>query len=98
MGDKKISGTAQARKRYGLLHHLTLLWDLDFKLCECLLKEPSKRPDYRAKRTHSDFLTTFKIENLSFSQTKSEINSLLNGILATGNSKEITKSEKNYCF
>jgi len=68
INDKKISGTAQARKRHGLLHHLTLLWDLDFELCSALLREPNKRPDYRSQRTHSDFITTFKREKLTFTQ------------------------------
>jgi len=68
IGEKKISGTAQSRKRHGLLHHLTLLWDLDFNLCSELLREPNKRPDYRSHRTHADFITTFKREKLSFTQ------------------------------
>ena len=38
------------------------------------------------------FLTLFLNLNLSFSQTKSEIDSLLNGIVETENSKEITKN------
>jgi lipoate---protein ligase len=68
IADKKISGTAQSRKRFGLLHHLTLLWDIDFNLCEEILKEPEKRPDYRDKRIHSDFITTFSNEGIQFSK------------------------------
>jgi len=40
------------------------------------------------------FLTILLNLNLSFSQTESEINSLLNGISETENSKEITKTEQ----
>jgi len=39
------------------------------------------------------FLTIFLNLNLCFSQTRSEIDSLLNGILETKNFKEITKNE-----
>jgi lipoate---protein ligase len=68
LNDKKVSGTAQSRKRYGLLHHLTLLWKLDFPQCERILKEPEKRPEYRMKRSHSDFVTTFEEEKMNITQ------------------------------
>jgi lipoate-protein ligase A len=57
--DRKVSGTAQARKRFGLLQHLTLLWHLGFAMCERALREPEKSPDYRQARKHSYFITTF---------------------------------------
>jgi lipoate-protein ligase A len=60
IGDLKISGTAQARKRHGLLHHLTLLIDFDLQSIANLLKEPEKRPDYRGQREHRQFVTTLK--------------------------------------
>ncbi|AFM04731.1 hypothetical protein Fleli_2359 [Bernardetia litoralis DSM 6794] len=46
------------------------------------------------KKTILTFLIIILNLNLSFSQTKSEIDSLLNGISETENSKEITKSEQ----
>lgn len=58
IGDLKISGTAQARKRHGLLHHLTLLVDFDTSNISELLQEPAKRPDYRGERVHRQFVTT----------------------------------------
>jgi len=66
--EKKLSGTAQARKRHGLLHHMTLLMDFDLNLIPLLLKEPEKRPDYRLHRNHLDFVTSFKSEGISFSR------------------------------
>lgn len=54
--EKKVSGTAQARKRHGILHHMTLLLHADYSGMQHYLKEPSKRPDYRSERTHSDFV------------------------------------------
>ena len=62
IGNKKFSGTAQARKRHGLLHHLTILVDFDLNLIPTFLKEPEKRPDYRHQRNHLDFLTNLKDE------------------------------------
>lgn len=67
IGEKKFSGTAQSRKRFGILHHLTLLWETDYELMRSLLKEPEKRPEYRGDRDHRDFVTTFKEEGFSFS-------------------------------
>lgn len=57
---KKISGTAQARKRFGLLHHMTLL--LDDRLLTLLdsLQEPQRRPTYRGNRTHQQFVTSLQ--------------------------------------
>jgi lipoate---protein ligase len=69
IGDKKISGTAQARKRHGLLHHMTLLVDFDLSKIHSLLKEPEKRPDYRGERSHHQFVTTLK--NEGYTLTKS---------------------------
>jgi len=54
--DRKISGTAQARKRFGLLHHMTLLLDVDYDNLNRYLKEPLKQPDYRQQRSHRDFV------------------------------------------
>jgi lipoate-protein ligase A len=62
IGDKKISGTAQARKRFGILHHLTLLVDFDTSIIAKVQSEPEKQPDYREKRSHDDFITTLERE------------------------------------
>ncbi|MBF0196174.1 MAG: lipoate--protein ligase family protein [Planctomycetes bacterium] len=59
---KKISGTAQARKRHGLLHHMTLLMDFDLAVVSKVLKEPEKRPEYRKLRQHEVFITDLKRE------------------------------------
>jgi len=52
----KISGSAQKRKRRFLLFHATLLHDFDPALVALYLREPARRPEYRAARTHSQFL------------------------------------------
>ncbi|MGC8738704.1 MAG: lipoate--protein ligase family protein [Candidatus Hydrogenedens sp.] len=53
---KKISGNAQRRNSKVLLHHGTLLYRLDYNLLENTLKIPRIQPEYRAGRTHKDFV------------------------------------------
>jgi lipoate-protein ligase A len=55
---RKVSGNAQRRKRRFLLFHGTLLLAPDLNLMSQLLPMPSRQPDYRANRTHADFLGT----------------------------------------
>jgi len=61
---KKISGNAQARKKNTMLHHGTLLVNLDINKISKHLKTPKEMPEYRNARTHKDFLTTFKKEKI----------------------------------
>jgi len=56
---RKISGNSQQRKRRFLLHHGTILYAFDAKLVERYLLMPSRQPDYRLQRNHSEFLTNF---------------------------------------
>ncbi len=56
MGELKVSGNAQRRKRLALLHHGTLLYRARYDLMERCLREPGIRPDYRGARTHRDFV------------------------------------------
>jgi lipoate-protein ligase A len=58
VGNLKISGNAQARKWRAVLLHGTLLVDIDRELMEAVLKHPSKEPDYRDGRSHSEFIVT----------------------------------------
>lgn len=58
VGDLKISGNAQARKRKAVLLHGTLMVDIDRKLMSSILRYPDKEPDYRNGRTHSNFVTS----------------------------------------
>ena len=58
VGDRKISGNAQARRWKALLVHGTLLVDFDYELAEATLKYPPREPAYRQRRFHRDFLIT----------------------------------------
>lgn len=60
VGNRKISGNAQAWRWKSLLVHGTLLVDFDFDLAGKILKHPSREPDYRRGRSHRDFLVTLR--------------------------------------
>jgi len=53
----KFSGNAQRRKKNFLLFHGTFLLNFDIPLIGRFLRMPSKEPDYRQSRSHTDFLT-----------------------------------------
>jgi lipoate-protein ligase A len=60
VGDRKISGNAQARRWKALLVHGTLLVDFDYDLADAVLQYPPREPAYRLGRTHRDFLVTLR--------------------------------------
>jgi len=59
--DKKFSGNAQRRGRNFILHHGTILYGFDLPLISRYLKIPKKMPDYRANRTHADFVANIPV-------------------------------------
>jgi lipoate-protein ligase A len=56
LNNRKVSGNSQRRRRHFILFHGTLLLKPDLGLMEQLLRMPSRKPDYRDTRSHSDFL------------------------------------------
>lgn len=62
---RKFSGNAQKRRARTFLFHGTVLLDFDLELVQQVLRPPSKEPDYRAKRSHSDFITNVPLERES---------------------------------
>src|SRR5262249_36514773 len=56
LGGRKFSGNAQQRKRGHLLHHGTLLYAFDVGRIARYLRLPPRQPEYRAGRSHRDFL------------------------------------------
>jgi len=58
LGEHKVSGNAQRRRRNAFLHHGTLLHRVDTGAMKRYLTEPTDRPDYRGDRPHDRFLTT----------------------------------------
>jgi lipoate---protein ligase len=69
----KFSGNAQRRRKHFLLFHGCFLLNTNIPLISSALLMPSKQPDYRLNRTHSDFLM-----NISFPAAE------LKGALAKG--------------
>jgi lipoate-protein ligase A len=61
LDDLKFSGNAQRRRQKFLLFHGTFLLDFDLPLLAQVLKPPPKQPDYRAGRSHLDFLTNLEV-------------------------------------
>jgi lipoate---protein ligase len=58
IGDRKISGNAQQRKRHTLLFHGTILHGMPVDLIARYLRQPRRQADYRADRPHDMFLGT----------------------------------------
>jgi lipoate-protein ligase A len=70
LGEKKFAGNSQRRRKNFLLFHGTLLLNCDLNLISELLLMPSLQPDYRASRSHADFLTNL---NLSAEKVKAAL-------------------------
>jgi lipoate-protein ligase A len=58
---KKFSGNAQRRKRRALLFHGVFLLRFDISTMPKFLPMPSRQPDYRQNRPHSQFLTNLDV-------------------------------------
>ncbi len=63
-GAKKVSGNAQRRRRRAILHHGTLLYQVDYHAMTRYLREPADRPEYRGCRTHQDFVTELPLDEI----------------------------------
>lgn len=62
IGDLKVSGNAQRRRRFACLHHGTLVYNLDRVAMSRYLLEPEDRPEYRGQRTHSEFVGVLPVD------------------------------------
>jgi lipoate-protein ligase A len=61
IGGLKFCGNAQRRKKNFLLFHGSFLLNADISLMQKALPLPSHQPEYRASRSHADFLMNLKI-------------------------------------
>lgn len=57
----KFCGNAQRRRQRWLLFHGSFLLQLDMGMVQRTLPLPSKQPDYRMNRSHSDFLMNLNV-------------------------------------
>lgn len=60
--DKKFSGNAMRRGKTHYLFHGTFLYHFDLEQIEEKLGKPDREPDYRAHRSHKDFLTNIPVQ------------------------------------
>lgn len=56
VGEHKLAGTSLFRSRNYLLYQASILVDTKLELIERYLRHPSREPEYRAGRSHQDFL------------------------------------------
>jgi lipoate---protein ligase len=61
ISERKFSGNSQRRRKHFLLFHGTFLLNFNLALVSELLPLPSKQPDYRESRAHSEFLTNLNV-------------------------------------
>lgn len=57
----KVSGNSLRCKRDYLLYHGTLLYNFDLPLVGELLRQPPRQPEYRAARSHGDFVANVPV-------------------------------------
>ncbi len=76
-GSKKIAGTSMYRSRNYLLYQGSLLVDADINKIATYINHPSKEPEYRQSRKHSDFLINFN----ELTQTKTSFDLFKNHFL-----------------
>ena len=62
IGEKKILGSSMHRRDNRLVYHGVLNIAGDPSIFEKYLRHPSREPDYRQHRPHSDFVTSLKKE------------------------------------
>jgi lipoate-protein ligase A len=62
LAGRKFSGNAQQRKRHHLLHHGTILYNMDLTLVSRYLREPARQPEYRGQRGHEAFVCNLGLQ------------------------------------
>ncbi len=72
---KKFSGNSQRRHKNYLLFHGTFLLNFNLAFVSEFLKFPSRQPDYRESRNHTDFLMNL---NLSAAAVKTAMKKIWN--------------------
>jgi len=70
LAGRKVSGNSQRRHKRALLFHGTFLLRMDLALVAECLRMPSRQPDYRQARSHTEFLTNL---NLSADRVKTAL-------------------------
>jgi lipoate-protein ligase A len=58
---RKFSGNSLRVRREHLLYHGSLLYDFPLELIGACLRQPPRQPEYRAGRSHLDFVTNLPV-------------------------------------
>jgi lipoate-protein ligase A len=66
LGNLKFAGNSQRRRKNFLLFHGTLLLNCNLSLISELLLMPSLQPEYRASRSHEEFVTNLNLPATKF--------------------------------
>ncbi len=61
-GERKIAGQSIRRKRRSLLYHGSILYAFPLELIGRVLKMPPRQPQWRACRSHTDFLANLPVK------------------------------------
>ncbi len=61
LGGRKFSGSAQRRVKRHFLVHATILYDFPLDQVPRYLAEPDRQPEYRAGRSHRDFVVNLPL-------------------------------------
>ena len=91
MNQKKISGNAQKRGKKFILHHGTILYDLDLAKIARYLRVPKDVPSYRRGRSHIDFVENVQIEGKA-------IKDALANIFSAGQRSKYLDNEEEECL
>ncbi|MCO6043983.1 lipoate--protein ligase family protein [Aeoliella sp. ICT_H6.2] len=69
---RKVSGNSLRVTRGGFLYHGTLLYDFELPLITRYLRQPPRSPDYRAGRSHGEFVANMPIGRQALAQAIAE--------------------------
>jgi len=89
---KKISGNAQKRGKHFIMHHGTILYDFDLQRIEQYLTMPEDIPEYRANRSHLDFVTNI---SASAGEIKKEIKNVFDAHDNISNLDDLEQEQLN---
>jgi len=87
-GRKKISGNAQKRGKKYILHHGTMLYNLDIPLASRYLRMPKNVPEYREGRSHTEFIA-------NISAQRSDIKHAIAHVFGVKDIEKISDAEQN---
>jgi len=83
------------RSKNYLLYQASILVDLDLKLIQNLIQQPSKQPEYRANRKHEDFLIGLSgIVNVTPTQVAGQLQLRLEEYLSKNLGEEMSQPQE----